>query len=156
MKFLEHTHIVNAHPIALMAAAEDMFAAAVESSVINMENAKSCVFFIKCTEGTGSASIVISAVDAFSVAATTAISFKYKIITTADVQGATLESKDLVVSGSDKIFALEVDAAKLAEAGYGYIRMTATPKVDKPLHGSITAFLMGLRSAEDVTPTVLS
>ena len=157
MKFLEHAHLVNSHPIALCADAGDMFDSNVESDVISMANAKSCVFLIKCPEGTGTASIVISAVNDFtSVTATTALSFKYKTITVADTHSATTEAKVLVVSGSDKIFALEVDAAKLAETGYDKIRMTATPKADFPLHGTITAFLMGLRSAEDITATVLA
>jgi len=159
MKFLEHTHIINSHPIALCAAAQDFLTGGVESDVINMENAKSCVFIIKCTEGTGTASITIVCVDAITAATTTtALSFNYKqccATGTPDLQGATTETKDLVVSATDKIFVLEVDAAKLAEVGYPYIRMLSTEKSAFAIHGTAMAFLMGMRSAEDVTPTQL-
>ena len=156
MKFLEHTHVVVTNPIALNAACEDQFQGSVKSDVINMENAKSCVFVIHCTEGTGTASITIVCVDAVTAATTTtALSFNYKQITTPDTQGATTEAKALVVSATDKIFVLEVDAAKLAEVGYPYICMLSTEKSPFPIGGTVHAFLMGLRSAEDVTPTQL-
>ena len=155
-KFLEHTHLVDPYPVTVAASLADMFAGEPSSDVINMENAKSAVFIIKTAGGTGSASIQIVCVDAITAATTTtALSFNYKTITTPDTQGATTESKTLVVAGTDNIYAIEVDAAKLAEVGYSYIRLTATEKVAKPLSGTITAFLMGLRSAEDVTPTQL-
>jgi len=159
MKFLEHTHIINCNPIALNAACEDQFQGSVKSDVINMENAKSCVFVIHCTEGTGTASITIVCVDAVTAATTTtALSFNYKqccATATPDLQGATTEAKALVVSATDKIFVLEVDAAKLAEVGYPYICMLSTEKSPFPIGGTVHAFLMGLRSAEDVTPTQL-
>ena len=152
-KFLEHTHVINSHPIALCAAAEDFLTGGVESDVINMENAKSCVFIVKCTEGTGTASIQIVCVDAITAATTTtALSFNYKTITLPDTQGATTETKTLSVSATDKIFVLEVDATKLAEIGYPYIRMVAAASTFA-IHGTAMAFLMGLRSAEDITPT---
>jgi len=152
--FLEQTHIVHACPTAVVAAAEDVFGGNIASDVINMENAKSCVFIITLGGGTGSATVQIVASDAATPANTTAISFNYKQITVPDTQGATTEAKSVVCgAASDTIFVIEASAAKLAEAGYGYIYLEAAEKVAFPKDGAIMAFLMGLRSAEDVTPT---
>ena len=152
--FLEQTHIVHACPISIVPAAEDVFGGDIASDVINMENAKSCVFIITLGGGTGSATIEIVAASTNTAAATTAISFNYKQITAPDTQGATTEAKSVVCgAASDTIFIIEASAAKLAETGYGYIQLVATEKVAFPKDGSIMAFLMGLRSAEDVTPT---
>ena len=153
-KFLEHAHIVHACPIAVVAAFEDVFGGDIASDVINMENAKSCVFIITLGGGTGSATIQIVAADDAVPNNTSAISFMYKQITAPDTQGATTEAKSVVVGGaSDTIFVIEADAAKLAEVGYGYIQLEAAEKAAFPRDGSVMAFLMGLRSAEDVTPT---
>ena len=154
MKFLEHTHVVDVAAVAIVPAAEDQFASDIKYDVINMENAKSAVFLIKCLAGTGTASVKLWCVDAITAASSsTQLSFSYKTITGPDTQGATTEAKELVVSGSDKIYALEVDAAKLSEVGYSYVVMTAEEKSAFPVDGAVVAFLMGMRSAEDVTPT---
>jgi hypothetical protein len=153
-KFLEHTHIVHCCPLAISAAFEDVFGGDIASDVINMENAAAAVFVITLGGGTGSATVQILAASDNAAAATTAISFQYKEITAPDTQGATTEAKSVVVGGaSDTIFVIEASAAKLAELGYGYIQLFAEEKVAFPKDGSVMAFLTGLRSAEDVTPT---
>jgi len=158
-KFLEHVHMIHAFPTATVPANEDIFAGNsgdVLSDVINMENAKSAIFIVTICGGTGSASIQMLAADTAVPANTSAISFLYKAITGPDTQGATTETKTLVAGGaSDMIYVLEADSAKLAELGYGYLQVQVLEKVDMPVNGAITAFLMGLRSAEDVTPTQL-
>ncbi|MGV7223283.1 MAG: hypothetical protein ACQ9MH_17360 [Nitrospinales bacterium] len=152
--FLENTHIVHACPLSICAAFEDVFGGDIASDVINMENAKTAVFIITLGGGTGSATVQIVAADDATPNNTTAISFNYKQITAPDTQGATTEAKSVVVGGaSDTIFVIETSAAKLAEAGYGYIQLEAAEKVAFPRDGSVMAFLMGMRSAEDVTPT---
>lgn len=157
MKFLEHTHIVHAAPEATIAANEDMFNGGIDSDVISMENAKSCVFLVIINMATtGSASIQILAADDVTPTNTSAISFRYKQITGPDTQGNTTETKTLVAgAASDLIYAIEADAAKLAELGYGYIQFQAQEKSNHPVNGAVCAFLMGLRSAEDNTPTQL-
>jgi len=158
-KFLEHCHIVHGFDNAIVPAAEDVFAgnsANVMSDVVNMENAASAIFIITLNAGTGSASIQILAADDATPTTTSAVSFLYKQITIPDTQGATTETKTLVALGdvSGTIFVCEVDAIKLAEVGYGYVQMQALEKLNRPVDGTITGpILMGLRSAEDVTPT---
>jgi hypothetical protein len=119
-----------------------------------MENAQTCVFVITLGGGTGSATIEILAASTNAAAATTAISFNYKQITAPDTQGATIEAKSVVVGGaSDTIFIIEASAKKVAEQGYQYIQLFAEEKLAFPKDGSVMAFLTGLRSAEDVSPT---
>jgi len=159
-KFLEHCHIVHGYPNATIPAAEDVFAGNsgdVLSDVVNMENAASAIFIITLTAGTGSASIQILAADDATPTTTSAVSFLYKAITAPDTQGATTETKTLVAgAASDMIYVCEVDAIKLAEVGYGYVQMQALEKLNRPVDGHITGpILLGLRSAEDVTPTQL-
>ena len=159
-KFLEHTHIVHGAPNAIIPAAEDVFAgnsADVLTDVCNMENAKSAIWIITLTSGTGSSSIQILAADDATPTTTSAVSFMYKAITAPDTQGAMTETKTLLAGGaSDMIYVLEVDAAKLAELGYGYVQLQALEYVNRPVDGHITGpILLGLRSAEDVTPTQL-
>ena len=154
-KFLEHVHIVHGAPKGIIAACEDIFNGDPASDVVNMENAKSAVFIITICAGTGSASVQLLAADTATPTTTSAVSFLYKMIQAPDTQGATTETKTLVAGGdSDRIYVCEVDAAKLAELGYGYVQLQALEKDNFPVDGSITGpILMGLRSAEDVTPT---
>ena len=154
MKFLEHAHIVHAAPKALVPACEDIFNGGIDSDVINMKNAKSAVFVITICAGTGSASVQILACDDATPTTTSAVSFNYKLIQAPDTQGATTETQTLVAGGdSDRIYVCEVDAAKLAELGYGYVQMQAIEKSNFPVDGAVTAFLLGLRSAEDQLAT---
>ena len=157
-KFLEHCHIVHGYPNATIPAAEDVFAGNsgdVLSDVVNMENAASAIFIITLTSGTGTASIQILAADDVTPSNTSAVSFLYKAITAPDTQGATTETKTLVAgAASDMIYVCEVDAIKLAEVGYGYVQLQALEKSNFAVDGAITGpILMGLRSAEDVSPT---
>ena len=160
MKFLEHAHIVHAAPAALIAANEDIWNGDVATDVISMANAKSCVFMIIQNAGTGSASVQIFACSTVTPTATAAISFSYKRITAGDTHGATTETKLLRTTGgatgSNCIYVIEVDAAKLAEHGYKYVQLDATEASNFPVDGAIVAFLMGLRSAEDALGTQLT
>lgn len=158
MKFLEHAHIVHAARKAHIAANEDIYNGGIASDVINMKMAKSAVFMIIQNTGvTGSASVQIFACSNATPSATSAISFSYKRITSGDTQGATTETKLLrTTAGEDQIYVIEVDAAKLAETGYGYVQMDVTEAVDSPVDGGVVAFLTGLRSAEDALSTQLT
>ena len=154
--FLEGTHIVHCCPLATCAAFEDVFGGDIASDIINMENAQTCVFIVTLGGGTGAATVQIVASDDASGSNTAAISFNYKQITAPDTQGATTEAKSVVVGGaSDTIFVIEASAKKVAEQGYQYILLEAAeaPSLDFPKDGSVMAFLTGLRSAEDVSPT---
>ena len=158
MKFLEHAHIVHAAPAAVIAANEDIYNGDIASDIISMANAESAVFMIIQNSGvTGSASVQIFACDDVTPTNTSAISFKYKRITSGDTHGATTESVLLrTTAGADQIYVIEVEAAKLAETGYGYVQLSATEAVDSPVDGAVVAFLMGLRSAEDALGTQLT
>ena len=159
-KFLEQVHVVHGAREAVIPASEDIWAgntANVMCDVVNMENAASAVWIITLTGGTGTASIQILAADDATPTTTSAVSFMYKAITGPDTQGVTTETKTMLAGHatlSDMIYVLEVDAAKLAELGYGYVQLQALEHLDRPVDGHITGpILMGLRSAEDVTPT---
>ncbi|MBT8489649.1 MAG: hypothetical protein KJN62_01235, partial [Deltaproteobacteria bacterium] len=106
MKFLEYSHIVHAAPAAIIAANEDIYNGGIASDVISMANAESCVFMIIQNAGvTGSASVQIFACSTVTPTATSAISFKYKRITSGDTHGATTETKLLrTTAGADQIY----------------------------------------------------
>ena len=162
MKFLEHTHIVHGQLAAAIAAAEDMYNGGISGDVVSMENAESAVFFVVQLAGaTGSASIQIFACDDTTPSNTSAISFKYKRITSGDTQGATTETKLLrTTAGADQAYAIEVEAAKLAEItsfDAKYIQFDATEAANDPVDGLVFGpVLMGLRSAEDALGTQLT
>jgi hypothetical protein len=158
LKFLEHNHIVHSCPSGVIAANEDIYAGGFDSDVINMKNAETAVFMIIQNAGpTGTASIQIFACSNATPSATAAITFKYKRITSGDTQGNTTESKLLrTTAGADQVYVIEVEAAKLAEQGYGYVQMNVGEADNSPVDGAVISFLTGLRSAEDNLSTQLT
>lgn len=156
MKFLEHVHMVNGVTSAQQAAGEDMYNGGIASDVVSMKNAESAVFIIKQLAGvTGAASVQIFACDDVTPTNTSAISFYYKTVTSADTHGATTETKLLATTaGANQTIMIEVPAAKLAEVGYEFVQLDITEKTNDAVDGTVVGpILMGLRSAEDALGT---
>ena len=63
---------------------------------------------------------------------------------------STGETKDYLTSTApDHVYVFEVDAAKVAEQGYEFVRLVGTESVDFVMSGGIVGWLTGLRYKED-------
>lgn len=152
---LEMIRPVHAGNATFVAKGEDIFDGDPATDVINLENAQGVLFIIATgnNAGSGAATITIEACDNVTPSNTTAIAFKYQLVS-ADVQGAVTAcaSTGLASVGTaNTIYMFEADAAAVAAASvnstYGnhFVRLKATESQSDAIDGAIMAILIGLR-----------
>lgn len=120
----------------------------VRSDVVNMKNFHSFGGIVFWGVGTtGTLTITVEACDDVVPTNTTAIPFKYRVITglinAADTHGALTQataSGVLTTAGSHQMVVVEVSAEEMGDTGYGYARIAITETVDSPLLGGIILF----------------
>ncbi len=147
------------HPMKGLDAVADAFSGTVYSDIYNMGDYHSILFILhKAVGATGTSTITVEASDDVSASNTTAIPFRYKAITSTDVEGALTASAAAgfaTTAGSSQLYAIEVDSAELADTGYQYVRLAAVEVADDPVLGGILAFGCGNRYAQDVPATAV-
>lgn len=162
---LESIHPVHCGNSSFVAANEDIFNGSPTTDVINLKNADGVVFEVltNANAGSGAATITIEACDDTTPSNTTAVAFRYKVVSSGDTQGAVTAcaSTGLSVGTANRIVLIEVDAATVAAAavnstyGNSYVRLKATETQSDAVDGSITAKLINLRYQE-LTATQLT
>ena len=152
---IERIHPVHAGYSTFVAANEDIFNGNPATDVINLKNAQGVMFVIamNANAGSGAATITIEACDDVTPSNTTAIAFRYQLISTVDIPGTlkAATSAGVSVGTANTIMLIEVDAAAVASAAVNstynneVVRLQATETQSEAVDGAIMALLFGLR-----------
>jgi hypothetical protein len=139
----------NLHFIKGLDPVADAFAGTVTSDVVDLANHQSALFLIyKGVGTTGTSTITVEACDDIVPTNTLAVPFFSKNITATDVQGAVTARAAtgfVTTAGSSQMYAVQVHAEEVANAGYRYVRLKAVEVVDSPVLGGIAIALAGPR-----------
>lgn len=151
------------HPAIGHSPETDAFATTTGSSdVVNMKNFHSVVFLVYWGVGTtGTIKIQVEACSDVTPSATTAIPFRYRLVTggldAGDTAGAitdaTASDGYTTTAGSHQMVFVEADASELADTGYGYVRCKITEVVDDPMLGGVI-ILQGKPRYDTTTSTL--
>jgi len=138
----------------------DYGAGGVSSDIVDLKGHNKCAFIIQKGVGTtGTGVLTIEASDDTSASNTTAIPYRYREITAADVNGTLTEAAAAgytVTAGSNIMVIVEVDAVEVEKAGYRYVRLTMTESVNAAVLAGILVILGEPRySAADADATVV-
>jgi hypothetical protein len=155
---IERIHPVHCGNSTFIAANEDIFNGSPATDVINLHNAQGVMFIVACNAnaGSGAATITIEACDNVTPSNTTAIVFRYQLISTVDIPGTLTAAATTGVTSvgtANTMLLVEVDAATVAAAtvnstvGNKFVRLKATETQSDAVDGAILAFLFGLRYA---------
>ena len=153
--FLENNHVVHVAPASVVATNADLTDGVggkiLLCDVMSLKNADGAVFVCTTSANAGGAiTFTVLACDDTSATTTVAVSFRYTTIAAPDTISATGETKGLLTStGTDFVYVMEVDAAKVAEQGYEFVRLIGTETTDAAAEGGIVGWLTGLRYKED-------
>lgn len=120
----------------------------VRSDIVNMKNYHSFGGIVFWGVGTtGTLKITVEACSDTSASATTAVPFKYRLITGAinavDTHGTLTQAAATgytTTAGSHQMVVVEVSAEELADTGYQYARIAIEEVVDAALLGGIILF----------------
>jgi hypothetical protein len=120
----------------------------VRSDIVNMKNFHTFGGIVFWGVGTtGTLTITVEACSDTSATATTAIPFKYRVITglinAVDTHGTLTQATAtgvLTTAGSHQMVVVEVSAEELGDTGYSYARIAIEETVDSPLLGGIILF----------------
>jgi hypothetical protein len=139
----------------------DYDAAGVSSDVINMENYNKVLFVIHKGVGTtGTGVLTIEACDNVTPDNTTAIPYRYREVSAADVNGTLTEAAAAgftLTVGSNIIVLAEVDSVEVQKAGFSFVRATLTESADDPVLAGILVILAEPRyNPADADATVLA
>lgn len=134
------------------------------TDVVNMKGYSKATFVVMngvATGGTASATITMLAGSdaADPPTASTAIPFRYKVITTDDTEGAytaATTSGFATTAGSANMYIIEVDAEELGDTAYNYLCMKFVEAVNDPVVGAVLIMLHGGRYQQDVPATALT
>lgn len=155
-RMLQTTKFVNA-----LAPDADRFASDPATDVISMSNAKFCTFVLQTGAGTsGTATLTAEACDDIVPTSTTAIPFRYKIMTsaTANLEGDTTNataSGFTTTAGSRHMYMVEVEDSDLV-SDRKYVRLQLTEVGTGPQDAGVGAFLTGLNDAGNDIATALT
>lgn len=147
------------HPVIGLDAVADAFAGTVYSDIVNMGDYSGCTFIRHEGVGTtGTSTLTVEAVDDVSGTNQTAIPFRYKVMTTNDIEGALTVATAAgfaTTAGSSDLYMIEVDSEELGDTGYQYVRLKMVEVANDPVLGGVLIFMTGNRSAQDVPATAI-
>ena len=154
---LRYELLQNLHFIKGLDPVADAFSGTVTSDVVNLANFGSAVFLVyKGVGATGTSTLTVEACDDIVPTTTTAVPFFSKSITSTDIQGAMTARAAAgftTTAGSSQMYAIQVDAEELQNAGYAYVRLKAVEVVDSPVLGGIAIALGNARFGGSATAT---
>ena len=137
----------------------DALAGTVYSDIVKCDGGKVIFILQRGVGTTGKSTITVEACQDTSPAATTAVPFRYKEITAADVEGALTEADAAgytMTAGSGRIDIVEVDAARLKAAGYAYCRLKAVEATDAEVLAGILILVEKSNQVADQVDSLLS
>jgi hypothetical protein len=143
-------------------AVADAFAATVYSDVVNVKGYSKIIFLVHHgvgATGTSTFTVLAGSDTADPPTASTAIPFRYKVMSTSDVEGAltaATTSGFLSTAGSNQVYWIEVDTEELGDTGYQYCCLKCVEGTDSPRLGGILILMEGARYAQDVPATALT
>ncbi len=136
------------------------------SQSVNCKGAAHVLFIIHKGVGTtGTATITVLAGDTATAAGTSpmtnssAIPFKYKAITSTDIEGAltiAAAAGFATTAGSSQIYLIEVDCEQMGTSGYNFLQLKFAEVVNSPVLGGVTILMVGNRYQQDVPGTVVA
>lgn len=100
---------------------------------------------------TGTSVVTVLACDDTTPSNTTAVAFMYRVCTTGDTWGDWTQATSAgftTTAGANQMYQIYVDAAVLAEVGYGYVKAVFTESVDNPVTGGVLCAVVDLRYGE--------
>lgn len=146
MQLLDKLHFVKGiDPIA------DAFAGTVETDIVECLGQGVLFFRYDGVGTTGTSVVTVQACSTIGAAATTAVPFIYRVCTSTDVWGnwtAATTTGFTTTAGSSQMYQIYVDAAHLAETGYGYARAVFTEAEDSEVLGGVLIAVVNLRYGE--------
>ena len=147
MQILDKLHWVKGiDPVA------DAFSGTVETDIVEGLGQGVLFFRYDGVGTTGTSVVTVQACSTIGPGATTAVPFIYRICTSTDVWGnwtaATAAAGFTTTTGSSQMYQIYVDAAHLAETGYGYVRAVFTEDEDSPVLGGVLIAVVNLRYGE--------
>jgi len=147
MNVVSKMHQINALP-----PVADAFSGTTTSDVVNALGEGVLFTLYKGVGTTGTSTITVLAADDTTPSNTTAVEFIYRSTAASgtDVFSAwTAATTDgfTTTAGSDHLYEIYVDAAQLAEEGYGYAQLNCVEVVDDPVLGGIMACVTNVRYA---------
>ncbi len=158
MKALESLRFVQGLP-----PVADYGAAGVSTDVINMRDHNKAIFIIQKGVGvTGTGVLTIDACDDVTPSNTTAVPYRYREVSAADVNGTLTEAAAAgytVTAGSNIMVIVEVDAVEIRKAGstFEFVRLTMSESTDSAVLAGILCILAEPRySHVDSGATVLA
>lgn len=138
----------------------DQFDSGIDSDIVSMAKYNKCYFLLYWGVG-ATHTLTLTAVpcdDATPSNTTTAITFRYKIITAPDTNAAWTSSASLVTTaGSSQMYVIEVsgdDLPLVSGVKYEYIKLNIAETTDAAALGGIITIMDEPRFAEDTTDTV--
>jgi len=146
MQILDKLHWVKGiDPIA------DAFAGTVRTDIV--ECLGQGVLFLRYdgVGTTGTSVVTVEACSNVTPGASTAVAFMYRTCTTGDTWGnwtAATTTGFTTTAGSSQLYQIYVDAAELAEEGYGYARAVFTESADSEVLGGVLIAVVNLRYGE--------
>jgi hypothetical protein len=147
----------NIHWVQGLAPIADAFAGAtVNSDIVKCESGGAIFLIYRGVGATGTSTVTVEACDNVTPSNTTAVPFIYRENTSGDTWGdwtAATTAGWTTTAGRNAIFEVYVDAAELAEEGYGYVRLDMAESVNSPVLGGILIGLIDTRYA--VVPATL-
>lgn len=150
------------HPVIGLNPVANAFASTVYSDVVNAKGYSKVVFIPYHGVGaTGTSTFTVLAGDDTADPPTnsTAIPFKYKAMTTSDVEGAlTLATTAgfLSTAGSNQLYWIEVDCEELGDTGKNYLCLKCVEGTASARLGGILILMHGGRYQQDVPATALT
>lgn len=135
-ELIEKLHFVKGlDPVA------DFMAGTVYSDIVDFSLHQEILFVIyKGVGTTGTSTITVEASDDISGSNVSAIPFKYKAVTSTDLQGAVTTATTsgfTTTAGSSQIYVIEVIPEEMAASGYQYVRLKAVESANDPVLGGI-------------------
>lgn len=140
---------------------DDQFDSDIDSDIVSMEKYNKCYFlmYIGAVTSTPTQTLtVIPCSDATPTLTTTAIPFRYKIITAPDTNSAWATSSSLLTTtGASQIYVIEVNAEDLplvSGVKYEYVKLHIVETAGDACLAGIIIIMDEPRYAEDVTDAV--
>lgn len=143
-------------------AVADAFAGTVYSDVVNAKGYSKVVFLAHHgvgATGTSTFTVLAGSDAADPPTASTAVPFKYKVMSTSDTEGAltaATTSGFLSTAGSNQVYWIEVDVEELGDTGYNYLCLKCVEGTDSPRLGGVLILMHGSRYGQDVPATALT
>ena len=153
-RLLQNAKFINALP----PVAEAYESGPNSTDVINLKDWRHCLFIIQEGVGTtGTATITVESCDNVTPDTTTAVAFRYKIMTSGDTEGDTTQATTAgfgSTAGSNHQYMIEIDATELSGTDQ-FVRLKLTELVDDPVLAGVTAILTGGRQMGDDLATAI-